>query len=599
MFRLLLGLGSLFLTARASAQASRPSISITRPLNGEVRPPGDIQLECEAVPSDFAVRMVEYRTNGGYFGRAMQAPFSMLWPAVGPGRYVLEARVFDLKGAFQNSEPVQLLVGSTVGVKLTAGPYLQSGSSTSIVVRWQTDWFTDTVVHWGATANSLDHALTNDALVVEHEVMISGLAEGSRWFYSVGSTATNLARGPDYLFHTAPRAARPVRFWVIGDSGTADLNAAMVRNAYYELGGAENTDFWLMLGDNVYFDGFECDHRRAVFQMYPHLLRNAVVWPAMGNHDAGDVQPGITTYFRRAFTLPQGGEAGGVASGSELYYSFDYANLHLVCLDSYTTDRSTNGPMLNWLRQDLAATEKDWIIAYWHHPPYSWGSHDSDLEPEQIEMRQNAVPILEDYGVDLVLSGHSHDYERSYLLSGHYGSSATLVPAMLVDSGLGGPGSGGPYRKPFGGLGAQQGTVYAVCGCSGQGGVDSVRRHPAMALALGGFGSMIVDVDGLTLRARFLRPEVTFDDEFVIDKSGPTTLAPRLEVYRERGLKFSWPTSLPPFELERRPHLSGAIWEPVVLPSAREGRRRVLELSPLEEQGYFRLRASSSTAVER
>jgi len=589
------------------AQPLTPSVTITRPLHGEIRAPGDVQLECNAVASDFPVRFVEYRTNGYSLGRAMQAPFSMLWDDVAPGRYVLEARVFDFKGSFQNSEPVQLLVGNAVGVNLTAGPYLQSGSSTSVVVRWQTDWFTDSVLRWGpvlslstgAPADVLEHAVTNSALTLAHEVMLTGLTEDSAWFYSVGATATNLARGPDFVFRTAPRQARrPMRIWVIGDSGTSDLDAARVRNAFYELGGAENTDFCLMLGDNVYFDGFECDYRRGVFQMYPHLLRRALVWPALGNHDAGDVLPGITSYFRRAFTLPQAGEAGGVASGSELYYSFDYGNVHLVCLDSYTTERSTNGPMLTWLRQDLAATEKDWIIAFWHHPPYSWGSHDSDLEPEQIEMRQNAVPILEAYGVDLVLCGHSHNYERSFLLNGHYGNSSTLGPAMILDNGLGRPGAGGSYRKPSGGLGAGQGTVYVVCGCSGQGGALEVRRHPAMALALGGFGSMLLDIDGLTLRARFLRPELIFDDEFVLDKSGPTLLAPRLEVRRQTGLTLSWPTSFPAFQLQRRSRLSGSDWEPVAIPSVREGRRLVVEWPSLESESFFRLRANDGSAAK-
>src|SRR5262245_19548987 len=85
--------GMLF-QAVAWAQPLTPSVTITRPMHGEIRLPGDVQLECNAVPSDFPVRFVEYRTNGNYLGRSMQAPFSMLWPDVASGRYVLEARVF-------------------------------------------------------------------------------------------------------------------------------------------------------------------------------------------------------------------------------------------------------------------------------------------------------------------------------------------------------------------------------------------------------------------------------------------------------------------------------------------------------------------------
>ena len=93
--------------------------------------------------------------------------------------------------------------------------------------------------------------------------------------------------------------------------------------------------------------------------------------------------------------------------------------------------------MMTWLTNDLAANDKEWVIAFWHHPPYTKGSHDSDTEGRLIDMRENALPILESYGVDLVLSGHSHSYERSHLLDGHYGTSDTLTGAMILDNGGG------------------------------------------------------------------------------------------------------------------------------------------------------------------
>src|SRR5688572_25498648 len=93
--------------------------------------------------------------------------------------------------------------------------------------------------------------------------------------------------------------------------------------------------------------------------------------------------------------------------------------------------------MLTWLENDLAATVQPWIIAFWHHPPYTKGSHNSDTESDLIQMRQNALPILENYGVDLVLSGHSHSYERSYFIDGHYGLSGTFSSMHQIDSGDG------------------------------------------------------------------------------------------------------------------------------------------------------------------
>src|SRR5204863_572159 len=134
---------------------------------------------------------------------------------------------------------------------------------------------------------------------------------------------------------------------------------------------------------------------------------------------------------------------------------------------SMTADRSPTGPMANWVQSDLNSTLRDWVIAFWHHPPYSKGSHDSDTEIELMQMRQNIVPILESGGVDLVLAGHSHAYERSYLIDGHYGDSSTLTSAMIKDSGDGREDGSGAYEKPVAQT-AHKGAVYTVAGSSGQ-----------------------------------------------------------------------------------------------------------------------------------
>ncbi|MFT5106174.1 MAG: 3',5'-cyclic AMP phosphodiesterase CpdA [Verrucomicrobiales bacterium] len=64
--------------------------------------------------------------------------------------------------------------------------------------------------------------------------------------------------------------------------------------------------------------------------------------------------------------------------------------------------------MASWLENDLASTTQEWIFAFWHHPPYTKGSHNSDIEINLVQMRESFLPILESYCVDLVLGGHSH-----------------------------------------------------------------------------------------------------------------------------------------------------------------------------------------------
>ena len=202
----------------------------------------------------------------------------------------------------------------------------------------------------------------------------------------------------------------------------------------------------------------------------------------------------------------------------------------IIGLDSETSERTAGGAMLTWLEQDLAANTADWLIAFWHEPPYSKGSHDSDnytgYDGRLVEMRENAVPILESYGVDLVLCGHSHVYERTCLLHGHYGASGSLAPAMILDNGSGRVEESGAYLKAATGSAANQGAVYVVAGSSGWV-TPSPLNHPAMFAdprwggrrGLNELGSMVIDVDGNRLDAQFLRETGVIEDHFTIIKS--------------------------------------------------------------------------------
>ncbi len=370
-------------------------------------------------------------------------------------------------------------------ILVTRGPYLQTGSSTGVVVRWRTDVATDSRVRYGPSPGNLTSQADAGASVTEHEVSLTGLSPNTTYFYSVGSTTVALAGDDaDHFFVTSPSpgSSKPTRIWVLGDAGTQSANQTAVRNAYTAYTGATHTDLWLMLGDNAYTTGTDLQYQGAVFDMYPTMLRKSVLWSTRGNHESDAGGTGSTYYA--LFTLPPAAQAGGLASGTEAYYSFDYGNIHFICLDSQGSNRTAAGPMGTWLAADLAATAREWIVAFWHHPPYSKGSHNSDTEGQLIDMRANMLPILEAGGVDLVLCGHSHSYERSFLLDGHYGDSTTFSAAMQVDPGSGQ--GGNAYQKPAG-VTANNGAVYVVAGSSGQtsgGALD----HPAMFVSLNNLG---------------------------------------------------------------------------------------------------------------
>ena len=303
---------------------------------------------------------------------------------------------------------------------------------------------------------------------------------------------------------------------MLGDSGTGDANALAVRDAYEAYAGTTHTNLWLMLGDNAYPSGTDAQYQTKLFDIYVSMLRKSALWPTLGNHDLASANSSTETgpYFD-IFTLPTAAEAGGFGSGTEAYYSFDHANIHFIVLDSLGTDRSPGGAMLTWLEQDLEATLQDWIVAFWHHPPYSKGSHNSDTELPLVEMRQNVVPILDAHGVDLTLSGHSHSYERSWLVTGFH-ATPTTVPGSgtILDGGDGRPGGDGAYLKSFA---PHDGTVHTVAGSSGRisgGALD----HPLMAVSRNLHGSVVLDVHSNRLDAVFLRSNGVVEDSYTIIK---------------------------------------------------------------------------------
>jgi hypothetical protein len=414
-------------------------------------------------------------------------------------------------------------------VSVTRGPYLQIGTSSSMIVKWRTNSATDSRVRYGLDPATLNSFVDNNTVTTEHEVKLTGLIANTQYYYSIGTTTTVLAGGnANHHFITSPVSgtAKPTRIWVLGDSGTANANAAAVRDAYLNLTGSQYTDLWLMLGDNAYASGTDSEYQAAVFNMYPSMLRTSPLWPTLGNHDGVSADSATQTGpYYNIFKLPTQGEAGGLASGTEAYYSFDYSNIHFVCLESHETNRAINGAMMTWLQNDVNSTNKDWIIAFWHHPPYSKGSHNSDTDSQLTQMRQNALPILEQAGVDLVLTGHSHSYERSFLIDGHYGLSGTFTNSMKKNGGSGRTNETGAYNKPTEGLAPHEGAVYAVAGSSGQTSGGTL-NHPAMFISLNSLGSMILEVNGNRLDAAFIDQTGVTRDYFTITKGGSSPQAP-------------------------------------------------------------------------
>ncbi|MGJ8744195.1 Ig-like domain-containing protein [Polaribacter sp.] len=408
---------------------------------------------------------------------------------------------------------MSLSVGGPPGQpNVIRGPYLQIGTSTSTVVKWRTNNPSNSKVFYGTSLGNLTQSAFNGSSTSEHEVTVTGLLPNTKYYYAVGTSVAALEGGTaDYTFTSSPTPGtnQPIRAWILGDSGTANSNAAAVKNAYknYVNTNSLHTDMMLMLGDNAYNSGTDSEYQAAVFNMYPTMLQKSVLWSCPGNHDYGTINS-----YLNIFTQPTNGEAGGIGSGTERYYSFDYGNIHFISLDSHGSPRNVGGAQYNWLQNDLNNTTADWIVAFWHHPPYTNGSHNSDSESYLVQMRENFLPLLELHGVDLVLSGHSHSYERTYLLKGHYGKSNTLTGSMILDNGDGDPLGDGAYDKGTSGDGA----VYITAGSSGK--ISGVSSFPMMYTWQNQLGSVVMETQNNEMRVRFLRSNGSFSDDFTLTK---------------------------------------------------------------------------------
>lgn len=438
------------------------------------------------------------------------------------------------------------------GTDFSRAPYLQLATENSIHIVWRTRKNITPSVRFGTSRDNLNLTSTIDNIHIrrtkqdgnipghqplfnapkntfQFEAKLTSLQPDTLYYYAIYDGDKRLHPiNETYTFrtHPLPGTKRDIYFWVVGDSGRGNQMQKDVHQAMRHYNQKHNLtlDLYLHVGDMAYGSGKDPEFQANFFKIYNTTLRNTVCWPAMGNHEGytSNGKSGVGPYYD-AYISPTRGEAGGVPSGKESYYSFDYGRAHFIVLNSHDLDRRPSAAMAQWLREDLAKTcpkKTDWLIAYWHHPPYTKGSHDSDNEQQLIEMRQHIMPILESAGVDLVLTGHSHIYERSMLIDGAYETPTTAANKVLND-GDGHRDRDGAYQKSPG-LNPHEGTVQIV---TGHGGTGLHRRgyHPVMKRSIIQNGSTLVHISGNTLTTKMLNFRGQIVDTFHIEKKQPVT----------------------------------------------------------------------------
>lgn len=232
----------------------------------------------------------------------------------------------------------------------------------------------------------------------EHQqwASIDGLEPGTVYCYAIANGAGMLSERIG--FRTAPAADgdEPVRFLAFGDSGGGgDDQRALAEQMYLY-----PYDLIVHAGDIAYDSGTIGEFEDTVFGIYAPIFQHVPFFPTAGNHEYKTMDGAP---FRAVFALP--GDSG------ERWYSYDWGQVHFAALDTEADYQL----QARWLDEDLAATTRPWKIVYLHKPPYSSGGHGSDTA-----LRAAIEPVLVKHGVQLVLAGHDHHYERTLPQRGVY-----------------------------------------------------------------------------------------------------------------------------------------------------------------------------------
>ncbi|WP_225412102.1 metallophosphoesterase [Stigmatella hybrida] len=390
-----------------------------------------------------------------------------------------------------------MTTGVAHAASLTRSPYLQRVGPDTATIAFRVDSNCAAQVRYGTggttdqTARSADSGRT-------HAVELNGLAPGAEYTYVVEACGANT---PPKRFRTAPvPGTRRVHFAAMGDFGTGGSRQKEVAASML----SHRPELFIGMGDVAYESGTEEQIQNNMFAPMKDLLMEVPFFAVAGNHEyvTNQAQPYLDNLY-----LPTS------SSGGERYYSFDWGHVHFVGIDSNcaiglaSKDRCTLAAQKAWVEQDLAQSKAAWKVAFFHHPPWSSGDHGS-----QLLMRREFSPLFEKYGVDLVLTGHDHHYERTYAMKGDAMASGTGIPYLVV-------GSGGANLREF------------------------ANSKPSWSAARNNtdYGFLDVEVVGGTLTAKLMTSSGNAADTLVLTKALPPEETPSpdalaLIVEGERGV---------------------------------------------------------------
>ena len=277
-----------------------------------------------------------------------------------------------------------------------------------------------------------------------HIVNVSGLEAGKTYLYRVGDASRNwwsetgsfkIADGGDetsFIHIGDPQSQSAVQY---------DTFAALIEKAYEMY----DSDFIIDTGDNVdHGDNFK--QWKWLLDEASDTLMNTVLMSAAGNHeDKG------TNAIDKNFVYSNVPEQD-VTTG--IYFSFDYNNVHFAVLNTNNLDDddSLNDAQVEWLKEDMKASDADWKFVAFHKAMYSNGSHYDD--DDVCEIRDELCSLMPQLGIDMVFQGHDHVYLRTDAMIDNEVEAVTTSTKTF---------DGKEYTVKE----SPVGTVYVISGCAG------------------------------------------------------------------------------------------------------------------------------------
>jgi hypothetical protein len=180
-----------------------------------------------------------------------------------------------------------------------------------------------------------------------------------------------------------------VRFAVIGDNGTGERPEQEVADQMQRYWALVKFNFVTMNGDNIYGGHRPQDFKLKFEVPYQQLLSEDVkFYASLGNHDDPDLEKNYKPYNM----------------GGNRYYTFRKGAVQFFALDSNYMDPQ----QLAWVDDKLKNSDAKWKICYFHHPLFTSAKYHGP----DVDLRNQLMPLFTKYGVNVVMSGHEHVYER-------------------------------------------------------------------------------------------------------------------------------------------------------------------------------------------